>query len=314
MLDGWRRTLRGVLFAAGLAAGIWLGALLGRVTYEARLMLLGARRRVHRTPADLDLAASDVVLRGEDGVTVRGWFIAATSADRAPAVLIVHGWPWHRGGNRAGELTLPDADVDLLAPAAALQRRGLHVLLIDLRNHGTSDAAPPVTFGLRESRDVLAAVSWLAQQPGVDAQRIGVLGYSMGANAALYAAAAGEQIHAVVAVQPVEPAVFLQRYGREQYGAIGVALARIASMLPRMLGGPVLGQIRLLPLVRQIRHTRVRYIQGDRDPWGEHQAVVELERATPHTAGLITVAAGDRYAGYQYPTHHPEVIGELLGR
>jgi len=313
MLDGLRRTLAGVLFAAGLAAGIWLGALLGRVNVETWLMLMGARRRVHRTPADLDLAASDVVLRSEDGVTIRGWFIATTAAT-APAVLIVHGWPWHRGGNRAGELTLPDADVDLLAPAAALQRHGMHVLLIDLRNHGTSEAAPPVTFGLRESRDVLAAVGWLAQQPGVDAQRIGVLGYSMGANAALYAAAASQQIHAVVAVQPVEPALFLQRYGREQYGAVGPLLARIAGQLPRLFGGPELGRIRLLPQVRQIRHARVRYVQGDRDPWGEHQAVAELERATPQSAGLITVAASDRYAGYQYPAQHPEVIGELLER
>lgn len=67
---------------------------------------------------------------------------------------------------------------------------GYNVLAIDLRNHGNSQDAKPISLGLHESEDVLAAVDWLranAAELGVDPERVGLWGESMGAATSLLA-------------------------------------------------------------------------------------------------------------------------------
>ena len=54
-------------------------------------------------------------------------------------------------------------------------------------------------FGWHGDLDILAAVTFLAEQPDVDAGRIGVVGMSMGGEEAIGAAAADPRISAVVA-------------------------------------------------------------------------------------------------------------------
>lgn len=71
---------------------------------------------------------------------------------------------------------------------------GFNVLAIDLRNHGESGDAPPVTLGEYEYLDILAAVDWLrnyidTEAKQLDKNRIGIYGESMGAATVLLAAA-----------------------------------------------------------------------------------------------------------------------------
>src|SRR5205085_1197010 len=136
----------------------------------------------------------------DDGVMLRGWFIhrADDAATPAPAIVFVHGWPWNRLGNLAGQSLLPDRTVDFLEPAQALAQAGFHVLLFDLRNHGQSDAAWPVTFGVHEARDFVGAVALLRKRPDVDRHRIGAIGYSMGGNTIIYG---------IPRCQPIRPAI-----------------------------------------------------------------------------------------------------------
>jgi fermentation-respiration switch protein FrsA (DUF1100 family) len=134
------------------------------------------------TPADRGLAYRDVTFAASDGVALRGWYLPSQNG---AAVIVGHGI----GGHRA------------LAPAEVLARNGYGVLTFDWRAHGES-GGHLCTFGYYEARDAAGALAWLQEQPGVDPERIGMLGESMGAVAGIRAAAQMPGIRAVVADSP----------------------------------------------------------------------------------------------------------------
>jgi predicted alpha/beta-fold hydrolase len=72
---------------------------------------------------------------------------------------------------------------------AALQAFGHHVLAIEMRGHGMTEAENPrhpMTFGIDEPRDLLAIDRWLRRTQG--ATRVGMIAYSLTAHQALMAA------------------------------------------------------------------------------------------------------------------------------
>ncbi len=114
------------------------------------------------------LAASRLAFPSASGALISAWFIQGEP--RAGAVLLLHGV---RSDKRS-----------MLGRARFLKALGFSVLLIDLQAHGGS-TGERITFGLREARDVEAALRRLAQlAPG---ERIGVMGTSLGAAAAVFA-------------------------------------------------------------------------------------------------------------------------------
>ena len=86
----------------------------------------------------------------------------------------------------------------VLAQAAVLAGHGYAVLATDARGHARSEGRA-MDFGWYGDHDIEAAVSFLADQPGVDPDRIGVVGLSMGGEEAIGAAADDPRIGAVVA-------------------------------------------------------------------------------------------------------------------
>lgn len=127
----------------------------------------------------------EVKFPAADGLEIAGWFIPTTAGDKA--LILIHGRNVSRTQNFDG--LFPDF-------GAAMQRRGFAVLMIDLRGHGQS-AAARCTFGLTERRDVIGAVNWLKQR-GYQANKIGILGVSLGAAAAIGAAADDPEIGVLV--------------------------------------------------------------------------------------------------------------------
>ena len=81
---------------------------------------------------------------------------------------------------------------------ADLHSRGYSVLFLDLRAHGTSEGDLS-TLGVKEVRDIRAAVAFLQTQPEVDPDRIGIYGGSLGGSVALLSAGALPGLRAVVA-------------------------------------------------------------------------------------------------------------------
>jgi dipeptidyl aminopeptidase/acylaminoacyl peptidase len=102
-------------------------------------------------------------------LTIRSWFAPGPGGIDDPVVVLVHG----RASCRR--------DPNILLPAGMLHRAGFGVLLIDLRNHGESDADNyRWAGGDKEYRDVLGAWDWLRSR-GHPAERIGLFGASLGA-------------------------------------------------------------------------------------------------------------------------------------
>ncbi len=125
-------------------------------------------------PQDITFASRDP---GMPGAKLAGWWIPqdATSPSAAPAVILVHGiYSCRREAN-------------VLVPAGMLHRAGFSVLLMDLRDHGDSEGDDRrFSGGTEEHLDVLGAYDWVVAQ-GVPADRIGVLGMSIGSMTALIA-------------------------------------------------------------------------------------------------------------------------------
>ena len=133
------------------------------------------------TPAQYGLTYQDVAFRTSDGVRLSAWYIPARNG---AAVVLLPG----SGSTRTA----------VLPQAAVLARHGYGALLVDGRGHGLS-GGHAMDFGWWGGRDLAAAVSFLAAQPGVQAGKIAVLGESMGGEQALAAAGADPRIRAVVA-------------------------------------------------------------------------------------------------------------------
>jgi fermentation-respiration switch protein FrsA (DUF1100 family) len=84
-----------------------------------------------------------------------------------------------------------------LAQARMLARHGYGVLLLDARGYDGSDGDPNL-FGWDGAKDIDAAVAWLQTRPEVEDSRIGGIGFSVGGEMMLQAAASKPQLRAVV--------------------------------------------------------------------------------------------------------------------
>ena len=179
---GRRLALRALALA--LAALVLLaGAAVAYVSWRSADELVHPERSLPATtPADAGLAYERVTFDSADGIPLVGWWMPA-GADAAGTVVFLHGY----GDGKHQSLRL----------APALHDAGYHVLAFDFRAHGESGGAH-TTVGLDETRDVAGALAWLAQQPGADAERVALVGFSMGAAAALNAAASLPEVDALV--------------------------------------------------------------------------------------------------------------------
>jgi alpha-beta hydrolase superfamily lysophospholipase len=85
----------------------------------------------------------------------------------------------------------------MLNIAAVLNKHGYGVIMVDLRAHGESEG-DLTTFGKLEQLDVDAAYQYLLTREGVDPDKIGAFGNSLGAATLIMYAAQNENIKAVV--------------------------------------------------------------------------------------------------------------------
>jgi uncharacterized protein len=171
---GWWRLafLPGALLAAAVA---WSAAIAVVATFVPPTPELDAR------PEDHGLQMTEVELETADGVQLAAWEVPSANG---AAVIVLHG----SGSNRAATL----------AQAEVLAAHGYGLLLVDARGHGGSGGRG-MEFGWYGDADLRAAVDHLAAGPGAEPARIGVLGLSMGGEAAIGAAVADPRIRAVVA-------------------------------------------------------------------------------------------------------------------
>lgn len=132
----------------------------------------------------------DVTIHTPDGRDLHAWFMPARGLDaasgaKAPAILHCHG--------NMGDIS------DHASTSAYITQAGVSVLLFDYRGFGRSS---PCSYLCREDlcTDAEAAYAYLRTRPDVDADRIGVFGYSLGGSFALELAAHHPEIKCAATV------------------------------------------------------------------------------------------------------------------
>jgi fermentation-respiration switch protein FrsA (DUF1100 family) len=160
---------------AGLAALTVVGAYL-LVVPVAMAILATHRPRADVAPVDLGRQYEQVVVRTSDGLRLAGSYVPSR--------------------NGAAVISYPTRE-GKLAQARMLARHGYGVLLLDARGYDGSQGDPNL-FGWDDTKDIDAAVAWLQKRPEVRGGRIGGIGFSVGGEMMLQAAAENTGLRAVV--------------------------------------------------------------------------------------------------------------------
>lgn len=198
----WRRVLTGLAVFVALAVTAYVIGPAVAATNPPHADLGAA-------PDTVGLTFVDVSIRTSDGVDLAGWYVASSS--RA-AVVLLHG----AGSTRS----------DVLDHAAVLAEAGFGVLMIDARGHGESGGRA-MDFGWDGDADIAAATAFLASQPDVDPDRIGLVGMSMGAEQALGASGADPLVRAVVAEGATARVAADEAWLSDRYGLRGRITERL---------------------------------------------------------------------------------------
>ncbi len=189
------------------------------------------------------LPVEDVSFYNWRGELLSGWL--ALSSPGAPLIILNHGTP----GNR----------VSMISRATFLFQHGFNVLLFDFQSYGKSQGEIS-TLGMVESEDILAAISYVHSLPETMFSKIGVLGLSMGATAAVLAASRSTDILALVAEScPVDATLVTQDVPDE-------AAREADKLLVEQIYGVDITQARPIDVVNKLAgHTAIFFVNGDVD-------------------------------------------------
>ena len=111
-------------------------------------------------------------------------------SEKRAAVVLCAGYTYLKG------MVMPDL-------AKALNAAGYVALIFDYRGFGESEGTRWRLIPQEQVNDTRAAVTFLSDQSQVDADRIAVLGLSLGGSNAITAAAVDQRVGAVVAIEPM---------------------------------------------------------------------------------------------------------------
>lgn len=198
-------------------------------------------------------------ITGTAGVPLR--YIAPSNATDIPGVVIAHGF--------AGSKQL------MLGYATVLAHAGYGVMLLDFDGHGTSRGRlDRQGDGLKRNLD--AAYEALLSQPGIDPDRVALLGHSMGSGAVMRAGVEdADRYRATIAVSPTGADVTPERPRNFllQAGFLEPQFADNARELLAAAGGEndalAEGRGRKLVIVPGVEHITILFSQGS------HQAALD---------------------------------------
>jgi fermentation-respiration switch protein FrsA (DUF1100 family) len=177
----WRLVLAGTLLLLLVGACVHVGL---KTRAEAHRLLtnpIETRRLPRERPIDFGMVYDEVTATTSDGLALAGWHVPTKNG---ALVLAQHGYKADRA--------------EMLNEAAMLHRHGYGVLITSIRAHDMSDGNL-ISFGMNEMKDLEAWLALARAEAGVDPDRIGILGNSLGGSLAIELAARQPEIKAVVA-------------------------------------------------------------------------------------------------------------------
>jgi hypothetical protein len=196
----------------------------------ADMMAHSTRTPILRWPHEYGMDYEDIFFPAMDGVTIEGWFIPGAS-DKL--IICNHPMPCNRYGY-PGHLDpwkdFGGFEVNFLPEYKVLHDAGYNIIAYDLRNHGRSAMGSGGVngHGVLEYRDVIGSMRYAKSRPDTKSMRTALYSRCLGANATIVGMKKHPEefahIKALFALQPVTPAVFVERAVEMQQIPNGMAL------------------------------------------------------------------------------------------
>lgn len=266
-------TPRGWLILAGCTTASIAG--LATVNRFVKLKYGQPPKRPATRPAPVN--AIDVRMRAVDGGTLRGWFLQAQTERPSAGALVLHGW----GGSAA----------DMIPVAEVLVGMGLHVLALDARSHGRSDAAAVASMP-SFAEDARTALIWMRTTPQVDPSRIALLGHSVGAGACLFVAAEDPDVAAVVSLASMaDPRAFMAE--RMTHRLPGPLTALALRYIEHAIGHRYT-EFAPVHTVKRVRRPML-LLHGEQDATVPVSDAYQLHALAPDRSTLVVLADGDHF-------------------
>lgn len=225
---------------------------------------------------------SDVEFRVE-GAHLRGWLYRPDVRASAPAVLMSHGFTAVK-------------EMALAGFAECFAAAGFAVLVVDHRGFGTSGGAMRQEVDpVQQVRDLRDALTWLAQQPGINAARLGIWGTSYSAGHAITLAAIDRRLRCVVAQVPfVSGLASFRRVARADL--IGPTRAMFdADRVARLAGAPPT----VIPVTSADPAQPCALPMADAHLWFTNQA----HEQAPAWRNAVTLRSVELYSEYEPVAH-----------
>jgi pimeloyl-ACP methyl ester carboxylesterase len=195
----------------------------------ADMMAHSTRTPILRWPSEYGMEFEDIFFPAMDGVTVEGWFIPGTS-DKL--IICNHPMPCNRYGY-PGHLDpwkdFGGFEVNFLPEYKILHDAGYNIIAYDIRNHGRSGMGSGGVngHGMLEYRDVIGSLRYAKSRPDTKDMHTALYSRCLGANATIVGMKKHPEefahIKALFALQPVTPAVFVEKAVETQKIANGMA-------------------------------------------------------------------------------------------
>ncbi|MCM8829961.1 MAG: alpha/beta fold hydrolase [Candidatus Omnitrophica bacterium] len=205
---------------------IWLRVLIDAVIVIVVLtIILGwraimpVRMSIYLFPSDIGLPYENIVLKTNDGKSLKGWFIPSKTGKGV--IICLHGYPANKS--------------DIL-PVVSFLYPDFSLLLFDFRAHGESEGKITY-FGLKEFMDVKAAMDFIKSRERTKDNRIGIWGYSLGGAVGIIASAKYKGIDAIVTDSAFANFPEMVTHYYKNLGP----LKYLFSALSRLLGRYILG-------------------------------------------------------------------------
>ena len=279
-----------------VALGVLLAALGGLSLLFAELLVHPPKKSpTHLTPASVGLPFEWVSFPSHDGLRLMGWLIGPNL--QKPPVIVLHGYT--------------DTKSSYLDQARFLFDRGFPSLLYDQRGHGES-ASATVSLGPLEASDLREALRMLRERGR--GERFVVWGVSMGAAAALLAAARLPQIAGVIAESSYE-----------RLDRVVADTARLRFHLPRLPLVPLLlaaasllarhnlFRVRIGEAVAKLGNRPLLLVSGEKDPRMTPELGKRLlARSTGPTEHLVIAGADHAQSWHLGKRLYGEAVLRLL--
>ncbi len=254
-------------------------------------------RKNRTTPADIGLEFRETRIPTENDRQLYGWWIPAREASSVTLVL-VHGW----GQN--SEKMLPFVK--------ELHPRGYNLVTFDGRSHGQSDHDGYSTM-LKFARDISATIDFVQQTYPERSKTVGVIGFSIGGAATIYAAVHDTRIALAVSVGAFAHPLDVMRMELEKKHVPYIPFVWLLFRYVELRVGfrfDSIAPVRNIPRLR----TPLMLIHGEKDPVVPITQARKILAAAPN--GLVEswfVPGKGHFDAITHPEFWPRVL-EFLQR